>query len=254
MAASGWKSQTTLLGGVQAPDHGALLSSGPACASRARRWQPRSAPASRVPAGSRRQPRRPSAPAGTCGPPRPSRRRARGPSLRLAGDRSVAGPEGCQPGPCPPHRPPASAPHWAGAEVWGENGRCREGNPGLAGLGWDLAGLGRARLGSARARLGLGGLGMAAPQLIESTITVEGQTLFYRQAEPAQQAPKLTVLLLHGIRFSSDTWLQLRTLATLAENGYRAVAIDLPDTHADRVWGPGRRAGASQPEQPAAPP
>lgn len=69
---------------------------------------------------------------------------------------------------------------------------------------------------------------MAAPQLTESTIAVEGQTLFYRQAEPAQQVPKLTVLLLHGIRFSSDTWLQLRTLATLAENGYQAVAIDLP--------------------------
>uniref|UniRef100_A0A8D0F8U8 Abhydrolase domain containing 14B n=2 Tax=Strigidae TaxID=30459 RepID=A0A8D0F8U8_STROC len=64
--------------------------------------------------------------------------------------------------------------------------------------------------------------------LASSTITVEGQTLFYRQAEPAGQAPKLTVLLLHGIRFSSDTWLQLQTLATLAENGYRAVAIDLP--------------------------
>ncbi|KAK2534330.1 Abhd14b [Columba guinea] len=69
---------------------------------------------------------------------------------------------------------------------------------------------------------------MAAPQLTESTVTVEGQTLFYRRAEPAQRAPKLSVLLLHGIRFSSDTWLQLRTLATLAENGYRAVAIDLP--------------------------
>ncbi|XP_030356335.1 protein ABHD14B-like [Strigops habroptila] len=69
---------------------------------------------------------------------------------------------------------------------------------------------------------------MAAPRLTESTITVEGQTLFYREAEPAQQAPRLPVLLLHGIRFSSDTWLQLQTLAALAENGYRAVAIDLP--------------------------
>uniref|UniRef100_A0A8C3UJ44 Putative protein-lysine deacylase ABHD14B n=1 Tax=Catharus ustulatus TaxID=91951 RepID=A0A8C3UJ44_CATUS len=69
---------------------------------------------------------------------------------------------------------------------------------------------------------------MATPQITESTVTVQGQTLFYRKAEPAQAVPKLTVLLLHGIRFSSETWLQVGTLATLAENGYRAVAIDLP--------------------------
>lgn len=70
--------------------------------------------------------------------------------------------------------------------------------------------------------------GMAAPRITESTVTVQGQSLFYRQADPAQAAPQLTVLLLHGIRFSSETWLQVGTLATLAENGYRAVAIDLP--------------------------
>ncbi|XP_054496176.2 putative protein-lysine deacylase ABHD14B [Agelaius phoeniceus] len=69
---------------------------------------------------------------------------------------------------------------------------------------------------------------MATPRVTESTVTVQGQSLFYRRAEPAQAVPRLTVLLLHGIRFSSETWLQVGTLATLAENGYRAVAIDLP--------------------------
>ncbi|XP_024061443.1 protein ABHD14B isoform X1 [Terrapene carolina triunguis] len=69
---------------------------------------------------------------------------------------------------------------------------------------------------------------MAALQVTVGTITVDGQTLFYRQANPAQQAPKLSVLLLHGIRFSSETWLNLQTLSKLADSGYRAVAIDLP--------------------------
>lgn len=69
---------------------------------------------------------------------------------------------------------------------------------------------------------------MAATELTEGTITVGGQSLFYRQAKPAQQAPRLSVLLLHGIRFSSETWLKLQTLSKLAEAGYRAVAIDLP--------------------------
>lgn len=73
---------------------------------------------------------------------------------------------------------------------------------------------------------------MATPQVTVGTITVDGQTLFYRQANPAQQAPKLSVLLLHGIRFSSETWLNLQTLSKLADAGYRAVAIDLPGTAA----------------------
>ncbi|XP_025901890.1 protein ABHD14B-like [Nothoprocta perdicaria] len=69
---------------------------------------------------------------------------------------------------------------------------------------------------------------MAAPRLTEGTVAVDGQSLFYREAAPDGPGARLAVLLLHGIRFSSDTWLQLQTLATLARAGYRAVAIDLP--------------------------
>ncbi|XP_074054204.1 putative protein-lysine deacylase ABHD14B [Macrotis lagotis] len=70
---------------------------------------------------------------------------------------------------------------------------------------------------------------MASVQSNEGTIQVHGQQLFYREAQPASgQTPRPSVLLLHGIRFSSETWLKLGTLDKLAQAGYRAVGIDLP--------------------------
>ncbi|XP_027692838.1 protein ABHD14B [Vombatus ursinus] len=71
---------------------------------------------------------------------------------------------------------------------------------------------------------------MTSVQSSEGTISVQGQKLFYREARPGSgQTPRgLSVLLLHGIRFSSDTWLKLGTLDKLAQAGYRAVGIDLP--------------------------
>ncbi|XP_069500117.1 putative protein-lysine deacylase ABHD14B isoform X2 [Ambystoma mexicanum] len=69
---------------------------------------------------------------------------------------------------------------------------------------------------------------MSGVRQSEGTIEVDGQALFYRQAEPDVGKPALSVLLLHGIRFSSETWQTLKTLSILAEAGYRAVAIDLP--------------------------
>ena len=39
---------------------------------------------------------------------------------------------------------------------------------------------------------------------------------------------KMDVLLLHGRKFSSRTWLNLGTIRILGENGHRTVAVDLP--------------------------
>lgn len=69
---------------------------------------------------------------------------------------------------------------------------------------------------------------MAEAQIQEGSISVSGQTLFFREAVPSQSSSKPPVLLLHGIRFSSQTWLDLGTLHKLAAAGHRAVAIDLP--------------------------
>ncbi len=60
----------------------------------------------------------------------------------------------------------------------------------------------------------------------ESKLTiVQGGKLHYLEAGNASSPP---VLLLHGASFSSETWRELGTLALLAEQGYRAVALDLP--------------------------
>lgn len=71
--------------------------------------------------------------------------------------------------------------------------------------------------------------GMAASvEQHEGTIQVQGQALFFREARPGSGQAHFSVLLLHGIRFSSETWQNLGTLHRLAQAGYQAVAIDLP--------------------------
>lgn len=50
--------------------------------------------------------------------------------------------------------------------------------------------------------------------------------IFYREVLPA--SPRFSVLLLHGTRSSSIDWHYSETLKTLGSNGYRAIAVDLP--------------------------
>ena len=57
------------------------------------------------------------------------------------------------------------------------------------------------------------------------SVTVAGSTLRYLEAGPPGTT---TVLLLHGARYSSETWRELGTIATLAENGHHVIAFDLP--------------------------
>ena len=51
--------------------------------------------------------------------------------------------------------------------------------------------------------------------------------IYYREIIPSGRA-KLDVLLLHGMRFTSNDWVGINTPNILASAGYRVVALDLP--------------------------
>jgi abhydrolase domain-containing protein 14 len=69
--------------------------------------------------------------------------------------------------------------------------------------------------------------------LVEKDIQVVETTIHYRAAGPLDGE---VVLLLHGAAFTSATWQELGTLQFLADAGYRAIAIDLPERGASGKW------------------
>ena len=66
---------------------------------------------------------------------------------------------------------------------------------------------------------------MAEPTIASQYVTVRQIRIHYLEAGDSGRP---AVLLLHGASFSAQTWQDLGTLSLLAEQGYRAVAVDLP--------------------------
>ena len=66
---------------------------------------------------------------------------------------------------------------------------------------------------------------MASQEIDTHDASVEGSQLRYLEAGPTGGQ---TVVLLHGMRFTSETWRELGTIEQLADAGYHVIAIDLP--------------------------
>jgi pimeloyl-ACP methyl ester carboxylesterase len=64
-------------------------------------------------------------------------------------------------------------------------------------------------------------------EMTQHTITIQSSQIHYLEAG-ARVAGTPSVLLLHGARFSSQTWAELGTLEVLARAGHHVVALDLP--------------------------
>ncbi|XP_065294543.2 putative protein-lysine deacylase ABHD14B isoform X1 [Dermacentor albipictus] len=62
----------------------------------------------------------------------------------------------------------------------------------------------------------------------EATVVVDGLTVYYQEVNPKGAYTDISVLLLHGAAFKSETWYTLGTLGSLSLMGYRVVAIDMP--------------------------
>ncbi len=80
---------------------------------------------------------------------------------------------------------------------------------------------------------------MTEPIIASQSITVQQIRIHHLEAGGSGRP---AVLLLHGASFSAQTWRDVGTLALLAGQGYRAVAVDLPG------FGQSEPASLDQPE------
>ncbi|BFZ03816.1 hypothetical protein BsWGS_06854 [Bradybaena similaris] len=69
---------------------------------------------------------------------------------------------------------------------------------------------------------------VAESKTVEVPVANKTVKIYTEQVSRKDGEPVLDVLFLHGMRFSSQTWLEVMTLHKVAGWGYRAVAIDLP--------------------------
>lgn len=65
----------------------------------------------------------------------------------------------------------------------------------------------------------------ASVEIISAFIRVGNSDIHYLIAGPEKGRP---VLLLHGGRFSAETWREIKTIHTLATAGHHVIAVDLP--------------------------
>ena len=71
----------------------------------------------------------------------------------------------------------------------------------------------------------MGGVVGAQAQIAPHEVAVAGSRTRYLEAGSRGLT---TVLLLHGARFTSETWRELGTIARLADAGHHVIALDLP--------------------------
>jgi abhydrolase domain-containing protein 14 len=77
--------------------------------------------------------------------------------------------------------------------------------------------------------LTLAGLSGADDKILEREVDSGSGRLFWLEAGPDnEQSARPPLLLLHGARFTSETWRQLGTIDLLAGSGFRVIAVDLP--------------------------